>query len=691
MTEQILDKRYFSIKWQTFSLTSLVLVTIFAAFLFFVSESSLRQFETGRHHVYQQNKQQLDSLIEASGEKIIQLANTSVLNGQLASGLMQHNQARLQTTLDDLSWPLQVDAGVQSLSIYNTQGQILSLVGDVGVSKLVLQVLETESPQWTVVCDAECHIQGATPILSAGDVVGVFLLSEPLSNVMLRFQHLSNIDTGLLTSDDSSNEFHQFIPSWDKNLVALTNPKASKAIINNASRLYSLKELTDGVRLVDLNSQVFELRALPIKDNQVVVISNVSQDVLSMEKSRADSLRVSVASLIIAELLLLSLLWKPMARIKKTVNILPLLAERKYHEATQSFKELSKKQIFADETDVFNVTALRLSTELETLQGQIETGAEKLEIRGAELEKERDFASQLLDTVQAIIIIQDENGLVQSSNKFAVRLSGYSAIEMMGKGFLTLLDESGETEAVGRRINDVISGQLSEYQHESILNTRNGDRLHLAWRHAILYNHESDTRQVLSVAVDVSARVKAEGELAWLANHDALTGLLNRRRFEEELNRSFAEVKRFKRSFALILIHLDHCYASINTHESHKSAGYDAADTLIKAVAKTLEAESRETDQVARLSSDKFGLMISSLEPGEIATIANRICHTLENSVLPEEKDSERCAASLGVAIMSSELLDEITDIDSLLTRAHAASYEAKKQGKNRWSIFKQA
>jgi len=678
MAEQVMGRRYFSIKWQAFSLTSIVLATIIAAFLIFVSESTLRQFEIGRSHIYDQNKLQLDSLIEVAAEKIIQLANAATLDAHLVEAIARTEQLVVQNTLDELSWTLQVDSEIESVAVYTANGVLLGGAANSGESSLVDLVLSSETPQSAVYCDSKCYVQGGAPVLYEGKVIGALLLSEPLSNVMLRFQHISKIDTGLLTNRKSKNEFHEFIPSWDKSLVALTNPQNSKAIINSASTLYSLQELAEGVHLVDINNEVFELRALPLKGSQVVVISNVSKDVFSMQKSQSESIRISVVALIIAELLLLVLLWKPMTRLKKTADILPLLAENNFKDAKRSFSELSKRLIFSDETDILNGTAIKLSSELETLQYQLETRVEQLELREAELEKERDFVSQLLDTVHAVIIIQDNEGNMRLCNNFAVRLSGFSQNEMSGQPFISLLEVSGETERVGRRIHQVIEGELSEYQHEAMLKTRDSEHLHLAWRHTVLYSNEEQIRQVLSVAVDISVRVKAEQELAWLANHDTLSGLLNRRRFEEELHASLAESKRFNRNFAAVFIDLD------DFKQVNDQFGHYIGDELIKAVANTLNKSSRATDVVARLGGDEFGMIIRSFKDGELNVIADRMIKALSSIRLSDEHAGVKCSASIGIAMMTAK--DE--DIDDLLAHADAAMYQAKNQGKNNWSLY---
>jgi diguanylate cyclase (GGDEF)-like protein/PAS domain S-box-containing protein len=397
-----------------------------------------------------------------------------------------------------------------------------------------------------------------------------------------------------------------------------------------------------------------------------------------MEQSQDQSVRISIISLVIAELLLLFLLWKPMSRLRLTANVLPLLAEHRFVDAKKYFQSLHQRSMFTDETDLLNATAFKLSTELESLQNQLEKRAVQLTLRGEELEKERDFVNQLLDTVHAIIIIQDENGQIQLCNKFAVRLTGYSSIEMRGQTFISLLDEDGETDRISRRISDVVEGELSEYQHEAVLKTRDDERLNLAWRHAVLYNHDDESRQVLSVAVDISARVKAEQELAWLANHDSLSGLLNRRRFEEELYACLAESLRFNRNFAVMFIDLDD-FKSVNDN-----CGHYIGDELIKAVANTLKENVRATDVIARLGGDEFGVILRSFKDDELSCIVERHRKELTKIQLKEDKHGIQCTASIGVATMH----EGDKNIDDVIANADLAMYEAKKTGKNNWCLY---
>jgi len=211
-----------------------------------------------------------------------------------------------------------------------------------------------------------------------------------------------------------------------------------------------------------------------------------------------------------------------------------------------------------------------------------------------------------------------------------------------------------------------------------VLKTRDDERLNLAWRHAVLYNHDDESRQVLSVAVDISARVKAEQELAWLANHDTLSGLLNRRRFEEELYSCIAESSRFNRSFAVVFIDLDD-FKWVNDN-----CGHYIGDELIKAVSNTLKENSRATDVVARLGGDEFGVILRSFKDNELSCIVERHRKALTKIQLKEDKHGIQCTASIGVAMMH----EGDKNIDDVIANADLAMYKAKQGGKNNWCLY---
>ncbi len=505
MSDQTVRTPFFSIKWQAFSVMSLVLTGLVVLFLVYFFSANVAQFETERSSIYKQNKQQLDSLITTSADNMIQLGNAATLSAEFTAAVYEQDTHRLNNELEQLSWNFQLDAGIDNVSVYNQFGRLLSSAGAEFSSTLIEQVLVSESAQWNVECLSVCAIQAGMPLLHQGQVMGAIVLSQPLSNVMLKFQEVANINTGLLSTQTTSEEFNQFIPSWGQNLVALTNPQANASVINSASELFSLEELHTGGQLVDVNNQVYELRAMTLEGREMLVISDVSTDISTMQQYKSDIIRTSLLALVLAEVLLLVFLWRPLSRFKQSAGILPLLADKQYDDARNSFESSDHHGLFKDESDLFKKNAAVLADELETLQSNLDFHEKALAQKTKALDHAETFSNTLLDNMDAAVMILDENTNVVSSNKYLIRLLGISSKSLHGKPFKELSEAVGGNKWLDERLQDVLDGVLSEFQHESLIDSQFGTSELLNWRHVPMYDGFTGSRQILSVAMPIRA------------------------------------------------------------------------------------------------------------------------------------------------------------------------------------------
>ncbi|MGD0713889.1 MAG: EAL domain-containing protein [Gaiellaceae bacterium] len=175
---------------------------------------------------------------------------------------------------------------------------------------------------------------------------------------------------------------------------------------------------------------------------------------------------------------------------------------------------------------------------------------------------------------------------------------------------------------------------------------------------------------------DISARKELEEHLAYLVDHDFLTGLVNRRRFEEELRLHVEEVARYGPTGALLLIDLD------NFKDVNDSFGHKAGDDLLKGIAGLLQHRSRRTDLLARLGGDEFGLLLRRADAAEAATVARELVKALHRHVAVLGGENIRISASIGVTLFGG-----LSDLE-MFAYADLAMYEAKEGGRNRFSLY---
>lgn len=161
-----------------------------------------------------------------------------------------------------------------------------------------------------------------------------------------------------------------------------------------------------------------------------------------------------------------------------------------------------------------------------------------------------------------------------------------------------------------------------------------------------------------------------------MANRDALTGLFNRRHFEEAADLMAKRARRAHLNLCMIMIDIDH-FKSINDR-----FGHPVGDMVIKETAKTLAGAFRETDLVARLGGEEFVALLSEQNPLAGEHAAERARKSIENSEikLPGLSESIKFTASFGLAVMKSEG----ETIAELLERTDQGLYAAKRAGRNR-------
>jgi diguanylate cyclase (GGDEF)-like protein len=169
-------------------------------------------------------------------------------------------------------------------------------------------------------------------------------------------------------------------------------------------------------------------------------------------------------------------------------------------------------------------------------------------------------------------------------------------------------------------------------------------------------------------------------ELAFLATHDALTGLPNRTLILDRMVQMLARSRRSKTPVAALFLDLD------NFKQVNDTLGHDAGDELLRAVAARLDGVVRATDTLGRLGGDEFVVIAEDLSPAAgPELIAERLLEALEQ---PFALGAEGSASDLTVTASIGIAAGERTSAEELLRNADIAMYRAKWDGKNRYVVF---
>ncbi len=178
---------------------------------------------------------------------------------------------------------------------------------------------------------------------------------------------------------------------------------------------------------------------------------------------------------------------------------------------------------------------------------------------------------------------------------------------------------------------------------------------------------------------DVTHERQTAEQLVYLAERDALTGLYNRHRFQQELGRTMLECDRHQMHCAVMFFDLDE-FKTINDTYGHR-----AGDALLIRVAGEIGALVRRNEVLARLGGDEFAILLPGVQGSEAEALADRVVHAVAQIPFRFEGQSLRVTTSLGIAYYP----EHAVDADDLVARADIGMYQAKDAGKNTWRVYR--
>ncbi len=295
----------------------------------------------------------------------------------------------------------------------------------------------------------------------------------------------------------------------------------------------------------------------------------------------------------------------------------------------------------------------------------------------AEARAARDLLSYVVQSTGDAIITKAPDGTITSWNRGAEQLYGYSAEEAIGRasGMTEAPERAGEWQKL---LQTVFAGEsIDNFETERV--RKDGSRIAVSLTVSPVTDANGRIVSAAIIARDMTARVRYEERLRHMADHDQLSGLFNRRRFEEELKRELARAGRYAADHSAVLsIDIDN-FKGIND-----SAGHAAGDAVLAHVAGVLAHRSRASDVVARLGGDEFAVLLSSVGPDDARTAAEQLLGEIRSSPAMYGAKPFRVTASIGVAAFES---DDAT-AGEVMVNADLAMYAAKTAGRDRVVVY---
>lgn len=294
-----------------------------------------------------------------------------------------------------------------------------------------------------------------------------------------------------------------------------------------------------------------------------------------------------------------------------------------------------------------------------------------------QLHHEKELADVTLHSIGDAVITCDPAALVTYLNPVAEALTGWVNAEAQGRPLSEVFDIYSELtgQVAANPVSQVLrEGGIVGLANHTVLHSRGGKKYSIEDSAAPIRDADGTILGVVMVFHDVTEKREMARRISWQASHDALTGLVNRREFEQRLQILLNSAWEKSAQHYLLYLDLDQ-FKVVND-----TCGHFAGDELLRQVTQLLQARVRDTDTLARLGGDEFGVLLEGCPPERARQIAENLVTAVHEFRFPWRGKVFVVGASVGVAAIDHQSVD----VHSVLSEADTACYIAKEKGRNR-------
>ena len=312
----------------------------------------------------------------------------------------------------------------------------------------------------------------------------------------------------------------------------------------------------------------------------------------------------------------------------------------------------------------FNRMAAHLNTEIKEKEFEIsERRAAEVALR----ESEKRYR-MIIENIEDGYYEVDDEGTIIFVNEVMCRILGYSSKELIGMHTREIMPEAAWNKVSRKFMRVFLSGRpVSVFGLE--IRRKDREPRQMETSISLIQNLAGKKIGFRGVARDVNERKQQEEQLVYIAYHDTLTGLKNRKWFYENLNSLMDHARRYQYQIALLYIDLDK-FKKVNDE-----MGHEAGDLLLREVAERLRSCLRRTDSIARIGGDEFAVIMSSPQEKLLPeVVAKKIVESVRRPYKIYDMEVDYISASIGVGVFP----EDAADPEGLIKIADSAMYRAK-------------
>jgi diguanylate cyclase (GGDEF)-like protein/PAS domain S-box-containing protein len=294
----------------------------------------------------------------------------------------------------------------------------------------------------------------------------------------------------------------------------------------------------------------------------------------------------------------------------------------------------------------------------------------------------KERAQVTLQSIGDAVITTDAEGRIDSMNPVAESLTGWESREAQGRKIgevLTVINDMTREPSESPLVRCLREGQVLGLSEHTVLVSKRGQEIAIQDSAAPIRDRAGNLIGAVMVFHDVSKERRLHRALHYQASHDALTGLINRREFENRLTAALEQAKQETQArHALLYLDLDQ-FKLVND-----TCGHPAGDQLLKQITGMLQSRIRAGDTLARLGGDEFGILLHDCDLDQ----ALRVAEPLRQAIRDFRFIWQDGVLAVGVSIGIVQITSETASVASLMSAADVACYTAKDSGRNRVELY---
>lgn len=665
---------FLSIRWKLFLALGCLVLFIHTVFFVWFFDGQRNSHEQKLASLKFNQLDKLSTLIFSTSNdlfKVAQIFEISFLEGLVDDQVIGQQVNSLFTEkmekIDSHRAHHHIGKLADRMSIYNKEAEQLNSWGegeDVAMP-IIAESIQQQQVSSGIYCSKACYVYVVSPLSIETQLEGAFVVQAKLSPLLNRFNQLTDVEIGLVTSFPSQANFS----TWSESVYSLTHASKNLPLLVQLSSNVAKLQIEEDY-LLDAFDNLYLIAFVPsegiaVADRNWVLISDVTLYSNHFRAVIEDLLIWSLLSLVLSLFALYLIVTRFAQLLPRILAMSQLIGTENEGSKTVSYS--SDQKILDDELQQYDRQLAQIHHEMERLKQTDSENTLKLQNMLVELNQAKGFIDRLLNDEHTIILVQQLGGEIIALNQpgcLLFEIEDFAGLTYSEIFCSDLLEEDGLAA-----LNYLYLGGETLVKAEAQWRNKKGDTYTLLWVHSLLCVPGTIDPIILSICVDITEQRKAEERLEWLAFNDPSLTNDNKQLFLEYL--PFAITRSLEEHKVLALL-----YCEVSKIPATVLIGHsDLTARLLEKVVQRISDCLGQNDMLTPLSDEHFVIVLEGLDAiSDAAEVIEKVDQSL-NSAVQLDQESYHLEITIGVSYAP----EHTESVPELLGNAEAAMFKAKR------------